>query len=77
MSRNSRKEPEYWMRRAEQARAEAKSAPDMKTRSVLVGFATAYESLANRARIQIGSKDRLTLLARARDTELTGDSVGL
>ena len=53
MSRKSRKQPEYWMRRAEQARAEAKSTPDTRTRSVLVGFATAYESLAKHASIRL------------------------
>jgi hypothetical protein len=49
MSRKSRKEPEYWLQRAEQARAEASSAQDKTTRSLLVGCAGAYEALAKRA----------------------------
>lgn len=48
MSRKSRKDPEHWTERALQARAEARSVSDARTQSVLIGFATAYESLAKR-----------------------------
>jgi hypothetical protein len=50
MSRKSRRKPEYWRQRAEQALTAAKSAPDIKTLSALMGFATGYEALAERAR---------------------------
>ena len=50
MSRKSRAQPEHWIHRSEAARTAAKSAPDDRTRFVLVGFTLAYESLARRAR---------------------------
>ena len=71
VARKDRKEPKYWMRRAEQARVEAALVPDIRTRSVLVGFATAYELLAERIeklppnpRMRLNRRERRALRPR-------------
>ena len=54
MAFNTSKDPEYWRKRAEEARAVAVQMKDTHTKAAMLGIAQDYEKLAQRAEQRAG-----------------------